>query len=125
MVLLDSNIVIYSTQVEPEYDVLREYLLAHPHCVSLITYVEVLGYHVISEEDLTELRIFFDSTPVLSITTKVAERAVWLRQKRNMKLGDAFIAATALENRLKLVTKNTEDFKWIDSLNLTGPLENG
>ena len=85
----------------------------------------MLGYHVISEEELTELRIFFDSTPVLSITTKVAERAVWLRQTRNMKLGDAFIAATALENRLKLVTKNTEDFKWIDSLNLTGPLENG
>lgn len=124
MVLLDSNVVIYSTQAESEFDALREYLLANTYSVSLITYVEVLGFHKINKEDKASLDIFFEATPILAITTEIAARAVELRQKRNMNLGDALIAATAIENNLALVTRNTKDFKWIDSLTIIDPLTN-
>lgn len=123
MVLLDSNVVIYSTQVAPEFDILREYLLDNPHCVSLISYVEVLGFHEINKEDKVALSIFFAATPVLSVTSEIAAQAVRLRQERKMSLGDALIAATAIENDLTLITRNIKDFKWIDSLTLIDPLE--
>lgn len=121
MILLDSNVVIYATQAEPEYDRLRGYLLATPHCVSLVSYVEVLGFHKITEIDKAKLEIFFEATSVLSISAEIATRAVGLRQKRRMSLGDALIAATALEEDLELATNNTKDFKWINELTLIDP----
>jgi len=39
-----------------------------------------------------------------------------------MSLGDAIIAGTALAYDLTLVTRNTEDFQWIDGLSLLNPL---
>lgn len=121
MILLDSNIVIYSTQAAPEYDLLRGYLLDTPHCVSLITYVEVLGFHAIEENDKAKLRVFFEATSILSVTSEIAAQAVELRQKRKMSLGDAVIAATAIVNDLALLTRNTKDFNWIDALTLIDP----
>ncbi len=121
MILLDSNIVIYSTQASSEYFQLREYLLDHAHCVSLVTYVEVLGFHQIGEKDKAALTIFFESTPILPISSEIAGQAVRLRQERKMSLGDSLIAATAIENGLALVTRNTKDFNWIDLLTLIDP----
>lgn len=123
MILLDSNIVIFATQAEPEYDRLRKYLLATPHCVSLISYVEVLGFHRIKEIDKAKLEIFFEATAVLSVSAEIAARAVGLRQKRKMSLGDALIGATALEKGLELATNNTKDFSWISDLQIINPLK--
>ena len=89
MILLDSNTVIYSTQAEPKFDALRDYLLDHSHCVSLITYIEVLGFHKITKDDNATLRLFFEATPTLPVTKEIATLAVELRQERKMSLGDA------------------------------------
>ena len=51
----------------------------------------------------------------------VAERAVALRQKQKMGLGDAIIAATALVHGLTLVTRNVDDFKHIAGLEVQNP----
>jgi len=40
-----------------------------------------------------------------------------------MKLGDAIIAATALEYGLPLATRNTVDFRHIDSLQIINPFD--
>lgn len=86
MILLDSNVVIYSTQAAPEFDAMRQHLLDNLHCVSLITYVEVLGFHEINEKDKATLSEFFEVTPVLSVTVEIAAQAIRLRQKQRMKL---------------------------------------
>lgn len=39
-----------------------------------------------------------------------------------MGLGDAIIAATALEHDLTLITRNTRDFHWIANLDLHNPI---
>ena len=49
------------------------------------------------------------------------ERAIKLHQQKNMKLGDAIIAATALEYDIPLVTRNESDFKHIAGLDLRNP----
>lgn len=57
------------------------------------------------------------------IPDRALEKAVRLRQIKKMSLGDSLIAGTALVHDLTLVTRNTDDFAWIASLNLLNPLE--
>ena len=52
-----------------------------------------------------------------------ASTHVALRQQRKMSLGDALIAGTALLHGLTLVTRNAEDFHWIQGLSLLNPFE--
>lgn len=119
--LVDSNIVIYTTK--PEYGSLGKFLAGKTLAVSLVTFVEVLGFHQITAQDKEEFEIFFAATELLPISSEIADKAVELRQQRRMSLGDSLIAATALVGNCLLVTNNTKDFKWIDSLNLLNPLD--
>jgi predicted nucleic acid-binding protein len=118
--LLDSNIIVYAAQ--PEHDRLRQFIAENAPSVSLVSYVEVLGYHRLAESERRFLEEFFDAADILPITDEVAEQAIRLRQQRRISLGDSFIAGTALAFGLTLVTHNTEDFRWIDGLNLLDPL---
>lgn len=121
MMLLDSNIVIYAAK--PEYSQLREFIVEHSPAFSAISYVEVLGYHKLTDSDRTILREFFSAALVLPVSAEVIELATQLRQKRKMTLGDALIAGTALISKRTLVTRNTKDFVWIDGLVLLDPLQ--
>jgi hypothetical protein len=40
-----------------------------------------------------------------------------------MSLGDALVAGTALARGLTLVTRNVEDFRWIQGLSLLNPFD--
>ena len=120
--ILDSNIIIYSTQ--PENEFLREFIAENSPSVSAVSYVEVLGYHGLSDEEKELFEDFFDSTEILPISEEVIAKAIELRQKKKMTLGDSLIAATALVNKLVLITNNTKDFDWIEELEIINPLEN-
>ena len=119
--ILDSNIIIYSTK--PEYEFLREFIAENSPSVSAVSYVEVLGYHKLDKEEKQLLEDFFDSSNILQISKEVTVKAVELRQLQKMTLGDFLIAATALVNNLPLIVNNTKDFEWIDELKLSNPLE--
>lgn len=58
----------------------------------------------------------------LIYVSSIATFATTLRQRRKMSLGDAIIAATAIEKNLALVTHNVKDFRWIAGLHLIDPL---
>jgi len=119
-VLLDSNIIIYAAQ--PEHADLRKLIAEHSPAVSAISVVEVLGYHRLPEIERTHFEEFFEAARILSVSDLVISEAVKLRQQRKMTLGDALIAATALTNNLTLVTRNVDDFDWIDGLRVLDPL---
>ena len=84
--------------------------------------IEVLGFHRISARERQICEAFFLTVEMLCISDQIADIAVGLRQQRRMGLGDAIIAATALEYSLTLVTRNTSDFQWIDNLDLYDPM---
>jgi len=83
--------------------------------VSVITKIEVLGFHS-SPPTEKLLSGFFDDAVVLGLTDKVVEKTIELRKHYKIKLPDAIIAATALVHNMKLVTRNTADFDKLNSL---------
>ena len=119
--ILDSNIIIYSALPEDEF--LRDFIEENLPLVSEISRLEVLGFHNLGDDLIEYFEAFFFASTIIPISSEIVERAISIRQTRKLSLGDALIAATALENDLTLVTRNTKDFRWIDSLKLIDPFE--
>lgn len=90
--------------------------------VSVISYIEVLGFHRLQESERVLLEQFFEVAEVLPLSDRVVQCAVQLRQQRRMSLGDSIVAGTALAHGRTLVTRNTDDFRWISDLPLLDPL---
>ncbi len=121
MRILDSNILIYVAK--PAYRKLRKFVASEPVYVSAISKVEVFGYHKLNEEEETALRRLFIAATVFPVSDPVIEQATNLRRQKNIGTVDAVIAATALLLGAELVTRNTEDFKWIERLKVVNPFE--
>ncbi len=81
--LIDSNIIIYATL--PEYDHLRTWIIRHNPVVSAVSYVEVLGYHKLTEIEKRYFEQFFKATQILPISQDVLEQAIKLRQLKKCR----------------------------------------
>ncbi len=117
--LLDSNILIYlsNNSLKNFFDKLNTDYFA-----SKITLIEVYGFTSLKKEEKSILEEIFSSISLIEIDDKIIYKAISLRQKKDISLGDSIIAATALIHELPLVTANTKDFDWIESLELINPL---
>jgi predicted nucleic acid-binding protein len=119
MRLLDSNIIIYASK--PGYEFLQPLVGAADIYASAVSYVEVLGYHLLNQGEADQLEEFFANTPTLPLAPSVLDEAVKLRRQRKMKLGDALVAGTALFHKCTLVTRNIKDFDGIPNLTVYDP----
>ena len=120
-ILLDSNIIIYSTNTE--YRFVREQLKQFELSSSKISIMEVLGFHKLDPLEKVEYELFFNHIKLYDITDPIIQQATKLRQTKKMSLGDAIISATAIVHRLPLMTRNSRDFEWIDDLTLINPFD--
>ena len=118
--LLDSNVIIYAAQ--PEHSALRKFIEAHAPAVSVISQIEVLGYHKLNESDHQFLERFFQTAERFPLSETVVQSAIQLRRRRKMSLGDSIIAGTAMVHKRTLATRNIDDFRWIEELKLLDPL---
>ncbi len=119
MILLDSNTIIYFAS--PGFSDHRSEYSKYDLAASAVSRIEVLGYHSLEQDKRQDFQEYFASIVVIEITSDVVERAISLRQEKNIGLGDAIVAATALVHDLTLATRNTKDFKWITSLRVVDP----
>ena len=103
----------------------------------LRNYIENIGFFVDStvyteciqgsKSNLEKRKIknYLNNFPLLPITPKISQRAIELidtySNSHGLLLGDALIAATALENDLTVVTYSVDDFKFIGGLNYLKP----
>lgn len=117
--LLDSNLLIYSA--DPAHAFLRPFINDPDSFVSVITEVEVLGFHRLDPVDETYFRSLFAVLGILPVTDEVIGLAVMLRQGRRMSLGDSLISATAFAFGLDLATRNVKDFAQIKGLRVYNP----
>ena len=116
MMLIDSNIIIYASK--PEGFQVRRFLNQIEMMISVISYVESFGYQYLNAPERQRLEGIFQRSEILPLSFTVAQQAAAFRQQRRMGLGDAIIASTAMVHNLTLVTRNTEDFRWITGLEL-------
>ena len=119
MILLDTNVIIYLAKGDLSYELIAKHDIAH----SSITKIEALGYSKITAQELLLLSTIFNESYELIINNDVINKAISLRQAKNIRLGDAIIAAKAMVNSVTLWTANTDDFKHIVGLKIYNPLE--
>jgi predicted nucleic acid-binding protein len=117
--ILDSNIIIYSAL--PENKFLIEIFTKNDVKTSAITFVEVLGYFKLDPSDEAFFKQIFNTIPVLDIDSEIILKATKIRKAHNMTLGDAIVAATALQYQLPLMTRNIRDFQHLPDLVIVNP----
>ncbi len=118
--LVDTNAVIdtLNNSLPPNG---RVFVASLPVLISEITHIELLGWPNASPLQLAPVNNFISHATLLSIDRAVVLKTIEIRQTQKIKLGDAIIAATALIHNLTLITRNTEDFSFIQGLSLINP----
>jgi predicted nucleic acid-binding protein len=114
------------TRILVDSDVLVDHLRGHRRFgagtdelhVSAVTRAELFSGRGTEER---RIRRLLEPMTDLPVDERIAGRAGRLRRERTRRLPDALIAATALEHRLTLVTRNVRDFEGIKSLKLRAP----
>jgi len=106
--LFDTNILIdYLNGIEAAKQELSLYGSKQRH-ISIITWMEVL---VGAEPDtLGAIKSWLAGFQIISIDAAIAERAVYIRQNKKIRLPDAIIQASAQVHSLLLVSRNSKDF---------------
>lgn len=114
------------TRILVDSDVLVDHLRGHRRLVagtdelhvSAVTRAELFSGRRAEER---RIRRLLEPMRDLPVDAAVAERAGRLRRGTARRLPDALIAATALEHRLTLLTRNTRDFEGIRGLKVREP----
>ena len=104
MVVLDSNTIVYlSKEIISLDDIFDD---SEEYGISVITYMEVLGYEFesIKEKEFIEELLSFLS--VIYIDETIAKRVISLKKEKKIKLPDAIICATAMVNNSLLITND-------------------
>ncbi|MFB2939001.1 type II toxin-antitoxin system VapC family toxin [Aerosakkonemataceae cyanobacterium BLCC-F154] len=121
--LLDTNILIYYFNAEPEvqpiFDEIQAGNAAGLYCP--ISWVELLCYPALTEEQANEMREFLRRLSCVLLTESILNYAAEIRRDYRVGLADALIAACAFVEGCTLVTRNIDDFRRIDRLSVLNP----
>lgn len=113
-VVIDSNIIILASRRQVD---INDLLARYDHFyVSIITYMEVLGFKNITSDERLIIDAFFDEVEVIDTGKEIANMVIDLKTSstRKIKLPDAIILATAKLLKADLFTLNVSDFEHID-----------
>jgi len=120
--LVDTNILIYLSkrQLEIEKIASAEDNLS----ISVITYMEVLGFKFESNFEKHAIEKLCKYFPVISLNQAIVEKVISIRQHHKIKLPDAIILATAIIFKMELITANVADFVHIEhGLKINNPMK--
>ena len=125
--VFDSNILIYhlNGKLNRAAEMLMQQAIEETAYISTITRIEVLGWPEQSEASFHRCEELLDQFIEQPLTDNIVDRCVALRRQRRIRIPDAIIAATALSLNLPLVTRNEDDFKDIEGIELINPFIEG
>ena len=112
--LIDTNILIYILNGNPN---VRYFANEEELAISCITEMEALGKYRISISEKKIIDNFLNRCEIIEIDAQIKQLAINIKQQTRMKLPDAIIAATAIKNKILLVTAD-KDFEKISDLDL-------
>ena len=110
--LIDTNIVIgiMNNDIPQRNTPKLIKIINDEFIISTVIKIETLGYHSITPIEKIKTERFLSNALIIYVNKTIEEKAIEIRQKKKMKLGDSIIAATALVNNLTIVTRNESDF---------------
>lgn len=118
--LYDTNIFIYylADDITVNSWFTEEFLNLHEILVSPIIRIELLSFTGLSKEEeqsIEDLLSQFNTVPLLR---EIENQTIQIKRQYKIKLPDAIIAATAINQDAFLVTRNISDFKGITGLKI-------
>lgn len=120
--IFDTNVIIFISK-----NIIKVENLISPNIkpsISIITYIEALGYKFETTEDLLYMQQICSSCQLVNISDLIVLETINLRKKHRIKLPDAIIYATAIVENVPLLTNNTKDFIALDGgVKLINPLD--
>ena len=117
--LIDTDVLIWMTR--GHVDAAARLQALTPWRISAVTYIE-LAQGCRNKQELAKLKkgLAVSSTEILPISAAISTRAMQLIDtyalSHSLQLGDALIAATALEHGLTVFTANAKHFAPVDGL---------
>jgi predicted nucleic acid-binding protein len=119
--LVDTDVLIWFTR--GHLRAMERLQSIAPWQISTVTYIELIqGCRNANEMRTIQRGLQHDTVNMLPITERISERATSLietyARSHAMRLGDALIAATALEHSLPLCSANRKHFAPIEGLHL-------
>ena len=122
--LIDTNILIYHTKgSQITIDFIGNLIAQHSFNISILTKIEFLGWDKHTPDGFEKCKQLIELANIYPVDEDIANKAIELRRKSSIKLADAVIAATAIMHDSKLVTRNVDDFKGVEGLEIINPFE--
>lgn len=131
--VVDTNIVVYTLKgLKPVVELMEKLEDNNIEVYySTIVEAELFSFHELTEEQKVKIRGILDLGEIIDVDSEIALKAADLRAlskknyRRNLKLPDAIVAATAFVYSSVLVTRNVEDFEHLLSygLQILNPFE--
>jgi predicted nucleic acid-binding protein len=124
--LYNTNIFIYylADDITVNSWFTEEFLNLHEILISPIIRIELLSFTGLSKEEeqsIEDLLSQFNTVPLLR---EIENQTIQIKRQYKIKLPDAIIAATAINQDAFLVTRNISDFKGITGLKIENPFVN-
>jgi len=123
-ILVDTNILIYHTkgsQIATSF--LARLLTQQALHISILTKIEFPGWDKHTPEGFEKCQRLIKTAHIYPVEENISNKAIELKRRSPIKLPDSVIAATALLNNLKLATRDSDDFRGIDGLEIINPFE--
>lgn len=108
--LLDTNAIVYFLGGR-----LAEPLPAGHYSFSVITEIELLSFAELSANDEQKIGEFLSLLDRVELTQSIRLETIRLRRQKRLKLPDALIAASAINNKAILLS-NDQAFQVVDGL---------
>ena len=123
--LIDTNIIIYhfKDEIPDRAKTWIENVFSSSFHISIITKIEFLGWKDYTLEQFNQASEFLSNDDVISLKENIVDETIQLRRQIRIKLPDAIIAATCIIKNYTLITRNIEDFKNVEGLDIINPFE--
>ena len=82
--------------------------------VSCISEMELLSFPSISQNEEEDIREYLNACTVVALSSNIKERTIALRRMYRIKLPDAIVAATAIEENVPLISADKGFCKMVE-----------